>query len=154
MSVTLIGSRNAPNHILDIATELGIKLAQQGREMWSGGAIGMDSAFEQGYIKSGRSDLMNIILPINGFNGKYDNSSNYSSVLGYDERLLQIADDMINEIHPHYNKLNGFSYFAHIGNCFQVLGKNLDTPTLECFLYAPVDGNGVKGGTRKALRYT
>lgn len=150
MSVTLVGSRKAPDYALDYARIIGIQLAQSGEEMFSGGALGMDDAWEKAYIEAGRSDLMNIILPKHRFGNKVDDGYNYLEITRYDEMLLGYADELIQEVHEYYHKLDGFSYWAHIRNCFQVLGHDLKTPSTECFLYAPVKGSGVTGGTSTA----
>jgi hypothetical protein len=66
-SVALIGSRRAPQDILDIQTTIGNRLSCLGVKGSSGGASGSDYAFMKEYDK----DLRNVIIPYNGFNGHY-----------------------------------------------------------------------------------
>ena len=152
MSVALIGSRTAPIRFLDMGNDIGFRLANQGVEMFSGGAVGMDSAFEQGYIRARRKSLCNIILPKNGFNGRTVDEENTYLIKGYPRHILNACDKLISCFHSHYEELNGFAYWAHIRNCIQVLGHDLATPVDEVFLWAPPNGLGVKGGTNTAFR--
>jgi len=150
MAVTLVGSRKAPKHMLDLAYQIGYQLALSGEAMYSGGALGMDETWELGYHKAGRTDLINVILPTTNFNKRKPNDSFYTFIGDYDIKLLEKADKLIQQVHDHYDKLNGFSYFAHIRNCFQVLGHDLESPSTETFLYAPISGSKVLGGTSTA----
>ena len=151
MSVTLVGSRVVPNHIESIAFRIGQKLAESGERMRSGGAHGMDHTWELAYRSVGKKRLMNIILPTELFNGKFSNKDYYTFIGDYDDTLLKKADSIIQEVHEYYDDLNGFSYWAHIRNVFQVLGEDLESPSTETFLYAPINGCSVKGGTRSAF---
>lgn len=146
--VALVGSRKAPARILNLAWELGRRMAQEDMEMTSGGAPGMDHSWEMGY-RMVNPFLMTIFLPNDGFNGKTSDGKCYFTV--NDETLLIRADEIIQDIHPYYDELDGFAYRAHIRNCFQILGKNLDTPADEVFLWAPPVGTSVAGGTRTAF---
>lgn len=146
--VTLIGSRKAPVRILSLAYDIGMVLAKQGVRMKSGGAPGMDHAWEMGYRAVNR-DLMTIFLPNSGFNGKKPDGRCYFTVTDAD--LIVQADEMIQKLHTYYDDLEGFAYNAHIRNCFQVLGRNLDSPAKEVFLWAPPSGTSVTGGTRTAF---
>ncbi|MGL5305194.1 MAG: hypothetical protein ACRC9Y_03200 [Aeromonas veronii] len=135
-----------------MASRIGFQLANQGVEMFSGGAVGMDSAFENGYNRARRKSLCNIILPKNGFNGRTIDEDNTYLIKGYPRNILNACDKLISHVHSHYNELSGFSYWAHIRNCIQVLGHDLSTPVDEVFLWAPPNGIGVKGGTNTAFR--
>lgn len=150
MTVTLVGSRRCPKHIEEIAFGIAKKLAEAGIGMRSGGALGMDDAWERGYIAVGQRRIMDIILPTKNFNGKRPNGNEYTFIGDYDVTLLEEADRIIQSVHDHYDKLNNFSYWAHIRNVFQVLGKELNAPSTETFLYAPIKGSSVDGGTRTA----
>lgn len=151
MSVALIGSRKAPPHIIELATRIGFRLANDGVEMYSGGALGMDSAFETGYTLAARRSLCNIILPTEDFNGHYGDPSSFW-IEDYPEHILKCCDKLIQKVHSHYEDLKGFAYWAHIRNCIQVLGHDLQSTVNEVFLWAPPNGVGVKGGTNTAFR--
>jgi hypothetical protein len=123
--------------------------------MFSGAAFGMDDTWEQAYIRAGRKNKMNIILPEYNFEGRTVDNVNYFCIQDremYPQDLIDEADQMIRELHAFYDKLTGFAYWAHIRNCFQVLGHDLMSPSSECFLYAPMNGLHVKGGTNTAFK--
>lgn len=146
--IALVGSRKAPVRILNLAYQLAQEMAKRGLRMTSGGAPGMDHTWEMGYRSINRQ-LMTIFLPNKGFNGKKPDGECYFTV--DDAHLIVQADEIIQDLHPYYDDLEGFAYNAHIRNCFQILGKNLDTPADEVFLWAPPSGTSVTGGTRTAF---
>lgn len=149
--VTLIGSRKAPLDILNDAIRIGRQLAIMKIPMFSGGADGMDSAFEQGYNEVRAQKLENIILPQNGFNSKvHTKGSQFYPLERYNKKLIEKAEDIVSQIHPHW-PLSGFARRAHTRNVFQVLGHDLNSPAEAVILYAPINGNSVKGGTRTAF---
>lgn len=59
----MVGSRKIPIHIKNDMYAIGLKLALLNIDMFSGGACGSDDTWEKAYINSGKSHLMNIILP-------------------------------------------------------------------------------------------
>lgn len=152
LSVTLVGSRVVPDRMATLAFKIGMQLED---DMFSGGAFGMDDTWEQSYIRAGRKDKINIIIPEYNFEGRVTDNVNYFCIQDremYPQELIDEADEMIKSLHAFYDKLYGFAYWAHIRNCFQVLGHDLQSPSSECFLYAPVNGIHVKGGTNTAFR--
>ena len=154
MTVALIGSRKAPKLYRDMGTDIAMCLARQGIEMISGGAIGMDKAFEKGYTLTHNRYLCNIVLPTPTFGGYDLSHSNVTCIQDYPENIIRVCDRLIKEIHPYYDEIEkgSFAYWAHIRNCVQVLGLDLMSPVDEVFLWAPPNGIGVKGGTNTAFR--
>lgn len=82
-----------------------------------------------------------------------------------DKNLLQKAEEIVSEIHPFWKAekdaiaagkplekpMSRGAKSLHTRNVFQVLGKDLETPSEFLVCYAPVDKNGIpKGGTRTA----
>lgn len=153
MTVALIGSRKAPVRFLNLANDIGFILANQGIEMFSGGADGMDSAFEKGYNRANRKSLCNIILPKERFNGRSSFAEDNTYVLdSYSEDILRECDSLVYKLHPHYEDLGDFAMRAHMRNCIQILGHDLESPVDEVICWAPPNGIGVKGGTNTAFR--
>lgn len=147
-TVALIGSRKAPSHAISTGFQIGMELAKRNIKMYSGGAPGMDDTFERGY-RMINHNLMNIILPNNGFNGR-TRGENYFPLEDYPIELILKAEEMVADIHPYW-PLEGFARRAHTRNCFQILGHDLNSPVDCVILWAPINGVSVTGGTRTAF---
>lgn len=105
----------------------------------SGAADGADTAFETG------CDLVNgpkeIYLPWQGFN------NSKSNIFGpYPKRAAEIAKDL----HPEWGKCDSDARKLHTRNVPQVLGRDLNQPSLAMFCWTP---HGMYlGGTAMAMR--
>ncbi len=123
---TGVGSRSTPPHILEIMTNLAGKLALEGWILRSGGAQGADSAFEFGAAR------------VNGPKEIYRASDANKAAL-----------EMAGAIHPAWYKCSDYVRKLHARNCFQVLGRDLRTPSsfLVCWTLSGAD----IGGTRTAI---
>lgn len=125
MFYTGVGSRKTPPANLSLMEVISTTLAQNGLILRSGGAGGADMAFERGCDKVNVL-LKEIYLPWKGFNG------NPSALYHVCDRAMEIAADVIGSrwkhMKPAVKKLMA-------RNVYQVLGKNLDTPSsfLVCF---------------------
>ena len=146
----MIGSRETPDEILDLMGSLAIKLSHEGYTVRSGGANGADECAEE-------ASFIEIYLPWNGFNGKYDNNCfgagyiNYQN-LGFDEKL----ESLCMTHHKWWLTTNSVgAKHLHKRNCHQILGMHLDSPSLFVICYAKPDkdrGVGhVQGGTGTAI---
>jgi len=133
MIYTGIGSRKTPNNYLNVMDEISIFLSKQNYTLRSGGADGADSAFEKNAI------LKEIYLPWKGFNGK----------LGYYD-ISKEAETLAKRIHPLKNKLSGPTLKLHARNCYQILGRDLKTPTNFVVCWTP-NGEDI-GGTATAIK--
>lgn len=97
----------------------------------SGGAPGADTAFETGVAKA--KGYMDIYLPWKGFN------KNASPLYG----VCAAALEMASRVHPAWNALvKDGSYPSagqklHARNCYQVLGKDLNRPSLFVVCWTP-----------------
>lgn len=149
MIYTGIGSRETPREIGVIMTAFAKEASAQGIILRSGAAPGADTFFEIG----AREDLREIYLPWKGFNG---NSSPLFNV-SYDtpEREKEIA----RRFHPAWRNLTPAGKKLMVRNVYQVLGKDLETPSdfLVCWAKTKkMDKNGgvldVNGGTGLAVR--
>lgn len=106
---TGVGSRTVPQSIYNLMKYIGYILAKENYILRSGGAFGSDSAFEKGCDDAG---------------GKKEIYLAKHSTEG--------AENLAQKFHSVWNMLSPYSKKLHGRNAFQVLGKNLDTPS--CFL--------------------
>ena len=135
MIYTGIGSRDTPTGVLRMMTKIAQGLAKTDDAILrSGGAKGADSAFEDG------ADKKEIYLPWKGFN---DNDSPLFDITNE-------AYEMAKHYHPAWNRCSSAARKFHARNCYQVLGKDLDTPTDLVICWTP--GGKITGGTGQALR--
>lgn len=123
---TGVGSRSTPPVILEIMKNVAIKLAKEDWILRSGGAIGADTAFEEG-VKSA--------------NGKKE--------IYLANHANQEAINLASTIHPAWDKCSDYVKKLHARNCFQVLGYDLKTPSSFLICWTK-DGKDV-GGTRTAI---
>lgn len=132
-----IGARDAPEWACVRATELGSELAAQGWTLRSGGAAGMDSAFEQGWDLVGGDKQ--IFLPWKGYNG------NKSLLYPPPQAAYELIDSMWSDVA--YRTPGVRALFAR--NCQQILGPNLDEPSELVICWTK--GGKIIGGTGRAL---
>ncbi len=100
---TGVGSRRTPTDILAMMRKIAKKLAKNGYTLRSGGAKGADSAFESG--ASGSCEIY------------YASDAN------------QAAMDIAAQFHPAWNRCSEYARKLHGRNAFQVLGRNLNSPS-------------------------
>jgi hypothetical protein len=135
---TGVGSRETP---LDIIREMHLiakMLASNSYILRSGGADGADSAFEQGCDEAeGKKE---IYLPWQGFN----NSKSQFYTVSKDALLLAAT------IHPCWDSLSQGAAKLHGRNCYQVMGRDLETPS--AFLVCWTKNGELVGGTRTAIK--
>lgn len=152
--LTGVGSRETPKPILDLIRKVSKKLILSGYTLRSGGADGADTAFYEGWLDAYKEDEdvpeAEIYLPWGGFNN-HKTGKNYLVV--YDKEVISQAEELVNEIHPAASKLSRGAKALHTRNCFQVLGRDLSTPSTLFLCYAKVDSKGnPSGGTRTAIK--
>lgn len=150
-----IGSREAPDYMLDLMTQLGRELCTDGWQLASGFAKGSDKAFYKGATLSPRFrevGALNILAgnerdlpfvdPDNGF-------INAQTLPNY-EQARQLALEARGSWHG--LEVNGIA--LHSRNPYQVLGLDLQSPVQAVVLYAEPIGTGraVKGGTNTAYQ--
>lgn len=157
---TGIGSRETPEIQLKLMSDLAGSLYKSGFILRSGGAEGADTAFEHGLILALRGlDFSHpefltslkasseIYLPFRGFNG---NQSHLFNVSG--DALALAAT-----VHPAWVHLKEVVRKLHARNCYQVLGRDLRTPSefLVCWTKDGCDSektrNSKTGGTGTAI---
>lgn len=135
---TLVGTRSPPNDISHLANTIGSILSNNGCINRTGGAIGMDSDFAK---------LYNISL-IENYRHKSDQ---IGCINVFELDNIDIAIELISQIVPHYDFLSEEDKQLHIRNCYQVLGKDLKTPSDVLICYCKVIGGKPIGGTATAI---
>lgn len=137
-----IGSRETPENINIMITDISKKLDSLGYILRSGGAQGADSAFEDG------SSNKEIYLPWKGFNN--NKSDLYLDNMDKDEvaRAYEVA---CKYYHSDLNKKKQSVKNLMTRNIFQILGKNNGINLSEFVICWTKDGLD-SGGTGQALR--
>lgn len=134
-----IGSRRTPMHICQIMKFFGMKLADTGWLLRSGGAEGADSAFEEGCdVSEGQKE---IFLPWPKFNG------NTSTLAMGDRETDKWAYDLAMEKFPWFKEMKPNIRPLIARNMMQVLGVFGNDPVDLVICWTDSD----KGGTTYAL---
>lgn len=128
MIYTGIGARKTPGNILHSMVQVGEYMAYNGHTLRSGGAQGADRAFEIGcdYKSIGTKEIF----------------------LAYE--VSSEAMTLASKFHPAWKNLSPYVKKLMGRNSFQILGRDLDTPTGFVICWTP-DGK-IVGGTGQALR--
>jgi hypothetical protein len=108
---TGVGSRKTPPEILKLISSVATKLADLGYTLRSGGASGADSAFEFGAVKN-----------VNIF---------------YASDSTTEAQTIAAKFHPAWDRCSEFARKLHGRNAFQVLGRDLKTPSSFLICWTP-----------------
>jgi hypothetical protein len=119
-----IGSRETPDRICDLMTGIAVNLRELDYTLRSGGAPGADRAFEVG-----AGPAKEIFRP--------EDTT--------DEALALAA-----RYHPAWHRCSPYAKRLHARNGFQVLGRDLKTPS--AFVVCWTKDGGPTGGTGQALR--
>lgn len=146
---TLVGSRETPENSLRDLTVIAQLLAQNGWTGRSGGADGADTCLEEG-CNGLLSASMEIYLPWNNFNGRSAYNRFYIDTpkLRNYQNAMKIASDT----HPAWDRCSRGARSLHARNVYQVLGKDLATPSTFLLCWAIPTRTGVKGGTNTAVQ--
>ena len=138
-----IGSRTTPLPIIKLMDDAALFLGHKGWVLRSGGAEGADSAFERGAKKFEKE----IYLPWEYFN------NNTSDLFAKNLPNLFKAREIASNYHPSWDRLSGVVKNLMARNCYQILGKTLDTPVDLVICYCKVKNGEWQGGTGQALRH-
>ncbi|MCK9530477.1 MAG: hypothetical protein M0R77_07940 [Gammaproteobacteria bacterium] len=143
---TGVGSRETPEHICGIVKQISLKLSEDNWILRSGGADGADLAFQGGTTEDITPE---IYLPWYGFNNLYSTESLLFPKF-WDN--WHEAEALASEVHPAWDKLSDGAKALHTRNCYQVLGKDLETPSKFLICWAKETKSGeISGGTRTAV---
>ena len=159
---TGVGSRETPDDILKMMTRLGKKLASEGWTLRSGGAVGADAAFEFGWFDWFVSQTpwpsepqAEIFLPWNGYNG-HDRDGCFGANILPDEDdkgLSIVAEGIAAQMHPNWGACKQGARKMHARNVYQVLGRDLKTPSKMLVAWTKLTKAGQPmGGTATAIR--
>lgn len=143
-----IGSRQVPREIIDDMTSIARLLEKRGWRLRSGGAHGSDLAFQLG------TQVRDIYIPWNGFNGFYDSMTGFIDVTK--KNNYREAELLAKKYHPKGAGLKGTGLKFMARNAYQVLGDDLNTPSEMIICWTP-DGvetttTNKTGGTGQAIR--
>jgi len=131
-----IGSRDTPADICQKMNIAAQAMSHVGLILRSGAADGADKAFEAGSLPH----LKEIYLPWPRFNGSR------STLDTVDQAALDIAA----QLHQAWYKLSQGVRKLMARNCYQVLGRDLQSPVLFVLCWTPGGKGG--GGTGQAIR--
>lgn len=137
--VTIVGSRSTHESVIPLIHKIAEKLIPSGYILRSGAAAGMDTFAENAFLQAGGT--AEIYLPWKGFNGH--DSPNYD--ISYD------ALDLARRIHPNWAACSQAAAKLHARNCYQVLGKDLKTPSRLIIFWAQEINGKIQGGTATAV---
>lgn len=147
---TGVGSRDTPEDILELMKGVASSLANKGYTLRSGGAAGADTAFEFGSIDS--FVIPEIYLPWQYFSDRGRDEELESDITPLQSGSLWFdAIKIASEIHPNWGACSSGARALHTRNVFQVLGRDLKTPSKFLVCWAKPSGESVKGGTRTAV---
>ena len=159
MFYTGVGSRETPEHILNVMMDLGEKLADLGWVLRSGAAQGADQAFEIGWIRhvARTKDFTKaeIYIPWEGFEKhRRDGCFGCNILPDLDNpELYKKAVQIAEETHPAWERCSRGARTLHTRNVYQVLGQTLDKPSRMLMAWAPTTKSGTpKGGTATAIK--
>lgn len=146
---TGVGSRKAPEDVLELMTQLARAHAAAGYVLRSGHAKRSDYAFELG-----ARDRAEIYKPWRGYNDFLPTLG--EEVWVEDEEVAAKALELVIEHHPAPRRLGVKAFALHGRNGFQVLGRRLDQPSIFVLCWTP-DGaqeqtSRLTGGTGQAIR--
>lgn len=134
---TGVGSRSTPLQMHSVMRRIAMTLAERGLVLRSGGASGADTAFENGCdIAGGRKE---IYLPW----PRFQNHPSHLCEVG------RAAMKTASRVHPAWSRCSSGARKLHARNAYQVLGRDLSTPSKFVVCWTP--GGALRGGTRTAI---
>ena len=124
MIVTGIGTRKTDKQAFAMLYKIARRMAHQGWELRSGGAIGADTAWERGWDGF---DATQIFLS-RGTSPVIAKNTACGRISDYGDIWLE-AEDIASRIHPRWENLDEISQALHTRNVFQILGLDLQSKT-------------------------
>ncbi len=144
-----IGSRKTPADIQILMAQITRELYSQGYILRSGGAVGADTAFQNG-VPDG--DDMEIYLDALHTNKQCADGWYNVSYLNN----LPTATEIAKNIHPAWGRLGERAKALITRNTYQVMGMDLNTPSEFVICWTPDGSEGTTtketGGTGQAIR--
>ena len=155
---TGVGSRKAPKEICTLMRLLGYTLASRGWGLRSGDAEGPDLEFYLGAMEWAHKQpqvthpVADIFLSWEGVRGRSRNdpSGHFSVAPDYPNYDKAVA--LAEAIHPNWEACTRGAKALHARNPYQVLGRDLESPSKSMIFWAPQTKQGsITGGTRTAF---
>lgn len=148
---TGVGSRSTPKNILELMEKFAHKASKERWVLRSGGADGADSAFQKGATESPLVFDPEIYIPWKGFNGweVADRGIMIPKLGSHWGEAVELAK----QFHPAWDNCSDGAKALHTRNIFQVMGRDLKTPSSFLLCYSVPKGNSISGGTRTAWEY-
>lgn len=131
IAYTGVGSRRTPTDVQQMLAMLGLELQRRGYVLRSGGAMGADQAFASLVTRR------EIYRP---------------------EDSTPAAYETARALHPAWGRLSHYARVLHARNCFQVLGRDLASPSAFVVCWTPDGAEHERectietGGTATAIR--
>jgi hypothetical protein len=142
---TGVGSRETPDEVLALMTNIAQRLWLEGWVLRSGAAPGADTAFEGGAAPDGDYSRTEIYLPWEGFELRKPHQAKRG-------RPQPEAYEIAARFHPAWSSLKEGAKALHARNVHQVLGYDVTKPDPSKFLICWTEGGKGGGGTGQALR--
>lgn len=159
MYYTGVGSRETPDDILEVMQQLAKKLADNYWTLRTGGAKGADQAFELGWVHHVQEHKQftkaEIYLPWDGYENHTRDAMFGCNILPDldDEGLCIVAEGIAQQIHPNWSACKQGARKMHTRNVYQVLGRDLKTPSNMLIAWTRLTKQGVPmGGTATAIK--
>jgi len=159
--ITGIGSRETPEDMLKLMTQIGQKIEALGGMLRSGGAGGADLAFEAGWRNANACEIFH---PWHGFKPKINGRDvdvakiikrkrpiqGVGSPIVLVGEMMEKAEAMAQATHPKWENCGRGARALHTRNIPQILGASLNRPSDLVICWTP-DGRA-SGGTGQAMR--
>jgi hypothetical protein len=159
---TGVGSRETPEDMQELMKALAGKLADKEYILRSGAAPGADRAFELGWLgwyfkqtpwPRGENCRAEIYVPWSGFEHHNRDGLFGATIVPSDIHfsVWDKAEKIAMETHPAWDKCSQGAQKLHTRNVFQVLGRDLQSPSKFLVCWAKIGRNGtISGGTATA----
>lgn len=154
MIFTMIGSRKAPDDVVEWFIRIGEALLKAGHTGRSGLAPeGIDYSLTCAVINelnADREPSAELYIAWNGFDGWRDGDLNGTVIAAKKLPCYEKAVELAKGAHPNWGAVGAGGKLLHSRNPFQVLGSDLASPSDVVLLWAPIAGDSITGGTRTA----
>lgn len=151
---TMIGSRTAPDIVVDWFQRVAEALLEVG---WTGRSglcpLGIDDSLTRAVIAQLNKEnmpLAELYIAWDGFDGWRDGDLAGAVISAKKLPCYEKAVELASSVHPRWENVTAGGKLLHSRNPFQVLGRDLESPSDVVLLWAPISGKSITGGTRTA----
>lgn len=154
-TATIVGSRKAPYTVVKWFAQISEALLRAGWTCRSGLCPeGIDFSLTSAVIELLHEEVevkAELYIAWNGFDGYRDGDLGGTVISAKKLPCYEKAVSLAKGVHPKWEYLTNGGKLLHSRNPFQVLGKDLESPSDVVLLWAPTAGASVTGGTRTAF---